>query len=128
MHEFLVELDELLDLVQTREAPLVELLQLIDDLSQLPFFDQVVNHSFMILRFDEAGEDLHGIHDVALLLRFLLFKRWLRRLLLDVQESAFNYELLSVDSFLLPIEVILDHFVLVFDFFLVLVAEELHFS
>lgn len=128
MHEFLVELDKFLDLVQTREAPLVELLQLIDDLSQLPFFDKVINHSLMILRFDEAGEDLHGINDVALLLRFLLFETRLRRLLLDVQEAAFYNELLSVDSFLLPIEVILDHFVLVFDFFLVLVAEELHFS
>ena len=77
LHEFLVELDELLDLVQTREAPLVELLQLIDDLSQLPFFYQVIDHSLMVLRLDEAGEDLHGIHDVALLLRLLLFERGL---------------------------------------------------
>jgi hypothetical protein len=106
----------------------VELLQLINDLSQLPFFDKVIDHALMVLRLDETGEDLHGIHDVALLLRLLLFQRGLRWLLLDIQEAAFNYELLSVDSLLLPIQVVLDHFVLVFNFFLVLVAEEFHFS
>ena len=128
LHGLLVELDELLDLVQTREAPLVELLQLVDDLSELPFFDQVIDHALMILRLDEAGEDLHGIHDVALLLCLLLFEQRLSWLLLDVQKAAFDNELLSVDSLLLPTQVVLDHFVLVVNFFLVLVAEELHLS
>ena len=128
LHRLFVELDELLDLVQTREAALVELLQLVDDLSELPFFDQVIDHALMILRLDEPGEDLHGVHDVALLLRLLLLEQGLGWLLLDVQEAAFDDELLPVDSLLLPAQVILDHFVLVLDFLLVFVAEELHLS
>jgi hypothetical protein len=115
----------LLDVVQGLTTLALEVLELLNHLSEHALLQQVINELLVLLRSIESGENLHGVDDVSLLLGLLplLFLH-----LLEVEEAALENELFAADALIDSSIVQLDHIILELDVLLGVVLEKLQIS
>jgi hypothetical protein len=111
----------LLDVVEGLAALSLEVFQLLDHLAEHTLLQEAVHEFLMLLRGVEAGENLHRVDDLTLLLGLLSF---LLLHLLEVEETTFEYELLPTDPLIYPRVVEFDDIVFEFQILLRVILEE----